>query len=172
MSLDVSQVKILILTLNQNFYWWSTSNDIHQDLWHGKLVLSSLSRGKPGHTVLYYFQFHFISSIGNKGSGPLPDRPRIGFSWDPKASVVRAPPSRPRGSSYSALFVRATVVSATIFGGTHTPLFPVETDGEGWGLPHPPAGPNPFKPANKIYLPRGATVSSGSELFQELATGR
>ena len=37
-------------------------------------------------------------------------------------------------------------------------------------------GPNKpalcFKPANKIYLPRGATVSSSSELFQELATGR
>ena len=31
---------------------------------------------------------------------------------------------------YSAFFVRATDVSATIFGGTHTPLFPVETDGD------------------------------------------
>ena len=31
---------------------------------------------------------------------------------------------------YSAFFVRATDVSATIFGGTHTSLFPVETDGD------------------------------------------
>ena len=31
---------------------------------------------------------------------------------------------------YSAFFVKATDVSATIFGGTHTSLFPVETDGD------------------------------------------
>ena len=43
------------------------------------------------------------SSIGNKGSGPRPDRPRLGFSRDPQASIVKAPrdgphPRRLRGS--------------------------------------------------------------------------
>ena len=58
---------------------------------------------------------------------PEPLRPQNEHSESPWG---RPPPLPARGLYYSIFFVRATDVSATIFGGTHTSLFPVETDGD------------------------------------------
>ena len=69
---------------------------------------------------------------------PRPPSERSESPWG------RPPPAQ--GLYYNAFFVRATDVSATIFGGTHTPLFPAETDGEVWGLPHPLQAPTLLSP--------------------------